>query len=134
MPVGHGLTLVRAPGMEWFAMTTRLRPNDERMEQGGQRARLTLDITPEMRRRIRLAAAQRDLTIREYVERILDEALPPLRDLEAVEAVGRRREPISREAVERLLQARDRLTGGRTLPGDSTDLLREAREERTAEL
>lgn len=115
-------------------MTTRLRPNDERMEQGGQRARLTLDITPEMRRRIRLAAAQRDLTIREYVERILDEALPPLRELEALEAVGRPLEPISRAALDQLLATREQIMRGRRFTDDSTELLNEAREERTADL
>jgi len=115
-------------------MATDMRPNDELMEQVSQRARLTLDITPEMRRRIRLAAARRDLTIREYIERILDEALPPLQELEAQQSAGRTGRPLTREAVDQLLATRERIMRGRHFADDSTDLLNEAREERTAEL
>lgn len=32
-----------------------------------KRPRLTLDVQPELRRRLRLAAARRDLSVREYV-------------------------------------------------------------------
>ena len=46
-----------------------------------QRARLTLDLEPEIRRRLRIAAVQRDTTLNEYVRlalaRQLDEDLPP---------------------------------------------------------
>ena len=100
-----------------------------------QRARLTLDITPELRRRIRLAAAQRDMTIKDYIERILDHALPPLEELEAREENSTPpARPLSRTAAERLLQARDQIMAGRTFADDSSALIREAREERMAEL
>ena len=47
---------------------------------GGKRTRLMIDISPELRRRIRIAAAQRDLTLKEYVERILEDIVPGARD------------------------------------------------------
>lgn len=40
-----------------------------------RRARLSIDVTPELRRRLKVAAATRDLSVREYVETILRQAL-----------------------------------------------------------
>jgi plasmid stability protein len=40
-----------------------------------RRSRLSIDVDPELRRRIRVAAASRDLSIRDYVEGIIREAL-----------------------------------------------------------
>jgi len=41
------------------------RSNDLKKQQG-KRARLTIDISPELRRRIKIAAVQRDLSITDY--------------------------------------------------------------------
>ncbi len=45
------------------------------------RTRLTVDVDPDLRRRLRLVAARRDGTVTEYVrqvlERALDQDLPP---------------------------------------------------------
>lgn len=40
-----------------------------------RRARLSIDVTPELRRRIKVAAATREISVREYVETILRQAL-----------------------------------------------------------
>lgn len=40
-----------------------------------RRARLTIDVPANTRRRVRLAAAKRDLSIRDYVIEVLDERL-----------------------------------------------------------
>jgi hypothetical protein len=40
-----------------------------------RRARLTIDVEPELRRQIKVAAAQRDQTVREYVITTLRRAL-----------------------------------------------------------
>jgi plasmid stability protein len=40
-----------------------------------RRARLSIDVEPELRRRIKIAAAARGLSVREYVESILRQAL-----------------------------------------------------------
>jgi predicted HicB family RNase H-like nuclease len=42
---------------------------------GERRARLSIDVEPELRRRIKRAAAARSLSVREYVEAILRQAL-----------------------------------------------------------
>lgn len=51
------------------------------MSAAPKRPRISLDVNPEVRRRLRLAAAKRDLTLREYVlgaiEERLDEDLGP---------------------------------------------------------
>ena len=39
------------------------------------RARLSIDVEPELRRKIKIAAAQRDLSVRDYVVAILQRAL-----------------------------------------------------------
>jgi uncharacterized protein (DUF1778 family) len=45
------------------------------MEPSPQRPRISLDVTPAVRRRLRLAAAKRDLTIRQYVMEAVEERL-----------------------------------------------------------
>lgn len=45
------------------------------MESSVQRPRISIDVEPEMRRRLRLAAAQRDVTVRQYVLEALEERL-----------------------------------------------------------
>lgn len=95
------------------------------------RSRLIIDIVPELRRRIRVAAAQNDLSIQEYVGRILDEVVP-------LEAMPEEREhgPIKREALDRLLKHREEFM--RAHPGlvfeDSVETLRQIREERMEQL
>lgn len=110
-------------------MTTQTDNSRDTRDRASKRPRLTIDISPQMRRRIKAAAALRDMTVREYVERILEEAVPeePAREQRAYHR-------ISPEAVERLFRTRDRIMRGRVFTDDSTDLLNEAREERTEEL
>lgn len=45
------------------------------MTLAAQRARLSIDVTRETRRRIRLAAAQRDQSIRQYVSEAIEARL-----------------------------------------------------------
>lgn len=45
------------------------------MASSVKRPRISIDVVPETRRRLRLAAAKRDLTIREYVLQALEERL-----------------------------------------------------------
>lgn len=51
-----------------------------------RRARLSIDVSPEERRRIRLAAAMHDSSIREYVLEAIQERLA--RDLETKDREG----------------------------------------------
>jgi uncharacterized protein (DUF1778 family) len=45
------------------------------MEPSSKRPRISVDVEPEVRRRLRLAAAKRDLTVRQYVLEAIDERL-----------------------------------------------------------
>ena len=45
------------------------------MESSPKRPRISVDVRPEVRRRLRVAAAKRDLTVRQYVREAIDERL-----------------------------------------------------------
>jgi hypothetical protein len=45
------------------------------MTAEAKRTRLTVDIPPELKRRLRLVAAQRDISIREYVVETIEQQL-----------------------------------------------------------
>ena len=45
------------------------------MMSSPKRPRLSVDVSPALRRRLRLAAAQRDLTVRQYLVQALEERL-----------------------------------------------------------
>lgn len=45
------------------------------MESSAKRPRISIDVQPEVRRRLRLAAAKRDLTVRQYVIEAIEERL-----------------------------------------------------------
>lgn len=45
------------------------------MESSPKRPRISIDVLPEVRRRLRLAAAKRDLTIRQYLVEAIEERL-----------------------------------------------------------
>src|SRR6266480_1732388 len=103
--------------------------NDDQNRVPGKRPRLMIDISPELRRRIKIAAAQKDLSIREYVEDILDQAVPP----EEVGMEKREPRPVSQESLQRLLRTREQIIQERQGEPftDSTELIRQMREERS---
>lgn len=45
------------------------------MEPSAKRPRISIDVVPEVRRRLRLAAAKRDMTVRQYVLEAIEERL-----------------------------------------------------------
>ena len=93
-----------------------------------KRSRITIDISPELRRRIKVAASQRDLSISEYVGSILEESVPDEMNLveqgahpvptDILEEVDRIRERVIRESKGHIFE-------------DSAEVLRQQREERT---
>ncbi|MGH2514610.1 MAG: ribbon-helix-helix protein [Ktedonobacterales bacterium] len=111
-------------------MATGMEHTGEAEQHSDKRTRLVIDISPELRRRIKLAAARQDQSVRQYVEDVLDKAVPaeslPVQQLR----------PIPAEWVEQLRQLQDEWA--RTHPGvvldNSVDLIREMREERTRHL
>jgi len=48
---------------------------DRPMETAVKRPRISVDVEPELRRRLRLAAAKRDLTLRQYVLAAINDRL-----------------------------------------------------------
>jgi hypothetical protein len=94
--------------------------------------RLMIEISPELHDRIKIVAAQKDLSIHEYIEQILEEAVPR----EEASALEHEPRPVSRESVERVLEAREQIMqerGGRPFT-DSTEIIRLMREERSQHL
>ena len=90
--------------------------------------RLTLDLDAELYQRVKLAAAQRHLSMRALIERMLQEQLPSFPLL--MRFPEERLRPLSLESLARLAAAREAVMRGRQFSDASADLIREAREER----
>lgn len=105
--------------------------DDEQQEANTmKRSRITIDISPDLRRRIKVAASQRDVSISEYVGGILDENVP---DEVSTRQPGR---PVTQETLERLRRIREKILQDRQgkLFEDSTEMIHKMREERSQEL
>jgi hypothetical protein len=106
--------------------------NDKQQETNTmKRSRITIDISPELRRRIKVAASQRDLSISEYLGGILEENVP-----EEMSIKQQQRKPLTRETLEHVYQVREEImehTNQRIFE-DSTEIIRQMREERSQEL
>ncbi len=87
-----------------------------------ERKRLTLDIDASVQRRLKVVAALKGVTMRQYCQTAINKELA--RD--AVDGIPEQH--FNREAFERLVGHRGELFGGQPLPEDSVELLREARE------
>jgi predicted metal-dependent RNase len=92
------------------------------------RPRLMIDISPELRRRIKIAATQKDLSIREYIESILEQVVP-----KEVNLPGRGHHRITQEDIEQLNRVREQIRKKhpRTVFTDSAEIVRQMREERS---
>jgi hypothetical protein len=93
-----------------------------------KRVRLTFDVTPDLRRRIKLAAVKDNLTLNEYLGQVLDEAVPVE---EAI--IQTKYRPVTKKTLEAVDRIRERLMRGReeNFFGDSVESIRQMREERT---
>jgi hypothetical protein len=94
-----------------------------------KRTRLTVDISPELRHRIKIAAAERDVSVRDYVVQSIERTLDGGIDTER--AGGNYLTP---ELVEQLRKTRGAIMRGRTFTVDSVDLINQGREIRSREL
>jgi hypothetical protein len=112
-------------------MAIQRQNGDDQRGLHGKRPRLMIDISPELRRRIKMAAARRDLSVNEYVGSILEEAVPP--EINFLEK--REKGQLNSAAIEDLLKTREEIM--RAHPGqvfDSVETLHQIREERLKEL
>jgi hypothetical protein len=103
--------------------------DDEQQETSTmKRSRITIDISPELRRRIKVAASQRDLSISEYLGKILEEHVP-----EEMNLIEQGAHPVPADILEEVNRIRERII--RESKGhifeDSAEVLRQQREERT---
>ena len=92
------------------------------------RKRLTLDIDPDLQRRLKAAAALKGITMREFCENTLETALNQDQPKDASDGKSRR------QKVDELLVRSRELTGGRKFPGNSADIIREERELRADQI
>ena len=93
-----------------------------------KKKRLTLDMDPAMQRRLKAVAALRGVSMREYCLTAIE------KELAKNEVGGMSDPPIGRSDAERFAGLRRKYFGGKALPGNSVDLIREAREIRDAEM
>ncbi len=102
----------------------------EETSAGGtlRRARLTLDIDRALHTRIRVAAFREGISMREYIERILDEVVP-----EHVPEEEDELRPMTPDALERLQATREAISRGRVF-SDSTAIVRHMREAESERL
>ena len=93
-----------------------------------KKKRLTLDLDAPLQRRLKAVAALKGVSMRQYCQTAIEKQL--IQD----NGKGTRRTISSNEAFERLCALREEIFGDRVLPGDSVDIIREAREMRDEQL
>lgn len=93
-----------------------------------KKKRFTLDLDPEVQVRLKVAAALKGISMRQYCVAAIENELK--RDQNAVFL----KPGLTEEGLDQLLALRDRTFGPEMIPGDSTDIIREQRELRTKEL
>ncbi len=87
-----------------------------------------LNMAPHMQRRLKAAAMLKGISTKSYCIAAIDNELA--RD----EASGVSEASFDRQAFERVVDRRREIFNGLPLPGDSVELIREAREERDAQI
>lgn len=98
-------------------------------QQRANRSRLMIDLSPELRRRIRMAAAQRDVSVRQYVEGILEQVVPDIAKDSSATALS-----LDAAMAARIDALRARVMHGRVFEDDSTAILHKIRSERLEQL
>lgn len=93
-----------------------------------KKKRLTLDLDPAFQRRLKVMAALQGVSMRGYCQAAIDKALS--RD----EANGLGGPALAKPDHERFAELQQEIFGDKIQPGDSVDLIREAREIRDAEM
>ena len=91
-----------------------------------KKKRLTLDLDPMTQRRLKAIAAMKGISMRQYCLTAIN------RELTKDDGPGVPDLPFGHEALDRLDALRSEIFGDQTLPGDSVEFIREARESRSA--
>ena len=91
-----------------------------------KKKRLTLDLDPAFQRRLKVIAALKGVSMRGYCQAAID------RELKKDESIGVDEMLADKPDHERFAELRQEIFGGKSLPGSSAELIREAREIRAA--
>lgn len=94
------------------------------MKGNNTKSRFTLDMTPDLRTRLKIAAARKSITMRQYCLSAVEQELD--REDVAVFSSG----SFGREAVEKARALQRSVFGRRRLADESAELIRQARDER----
>lgn len=89
-----------------------------------KKKRLTLDLDAALQRRLKAVTALKGISMRQYCQAAIE------KELTKDEAQGLTALPFGQEALDRLEALQSKIFQGRTLPGDSAELIREARASR----
>ncbi len=98
------------------------------MAMEAKRKRLTLDLEPAFQRRLKAVSALKGVSMRAYCQTAID------RELTSDEANGLGGLLSNKPDYELFAELQKEIFGDKTLPGNSADLIREAREIRDAEM
>ncbi len=88
--------------------------------------RFTLDLEPEMQVKLKVAAAQKGVSMRQYCVAAIENQMAS--EESTLESTDESRSLLT------LTKLRDTIFGGVPIEGDSADLIRESREERSDRL
>ena len=99
-------------------------------ENTKKRVRLTFDVAPDLRRRIKLAAINNNLTINEYLGQVLDDVVPAE---EAIMQTKLQERPVTRKTLDKVNEISQRILKERNGKPfeNTTEMIRQMREERT---
>lgn len=98
-----------------------------KVKSNNNKSRFTLDMTPELRTCLKIAAARKGVTMRQYSLSALEQQLD--REEVGVLASG----AFNRETVEKAKALQKSVFGKRKLADESTELIRQAREEKESQ-
>ena len=90
-----------------------------------KKKRLTLDLDPELQRRLKAVAALKGVSMRQYCQIAIEKELAGDENAKVVPL------PFGPESIERMNRLREEIFQGKILPGNSVDFIREARESRS---
>jgi predicted DNA-binding protein len=96
--------------------------------KSNNKSRFTLDMTPELRTRLKVAAARKGITMRQYSLSAIEDQL----EKEEVGALASG--TFNQDAVEKAKELQKSIFGNHKLADESTELICQAREERVSQL
>ena len=99
-------------------------------EKTKKRVRLTFDVAPDLRRRIKMAAINNNLTLNEYLGQVLEEVVPVEEEIMQTQHQER---TVTRKTLDKVNEISQRILKERNGKPfeNTTEMIRQMREERT---